>query len=438
MSDLLAARSQMAMSLAFHILFAAAGIGLPLLMVLAEALWLRTGDPLWRTLCKRWAKGTAILFAVGAVSGTVLSFELGLLWPGFMELAGPIIGMPFSLEGFAFFAEAIFLGVYLYGWDRVSPRVHLLSGVMVAISGVLSGMFVICANAWMNDPTGFTMVDGRVTEIRPWEAMFNPSSLPQGLHMTIAAFQAVGFGAAAIHAAALLKRPDSALHRRGFWLGLGVGGFFALVQPLSGHHIAQHIAVTQPMKLAAAEAHWETRARAPALLGGVADEEAETTRYALEIPLLLSVLAFNDPDAVVLGLKEVPPEDRPPVTLTHLSFDLMVGAGTLMAGVAALGGGLAIWRRRALTSRPYLWAVIVCGPLGFVAIEAGWMVTELGRQPWIIRGLMRTSEAVTPMPGLTAPFLVFTALYVVLGLIVIRLMRRVVLASLDAGEDEHA
>lgn len=438
MSDLLAARSQMAMSLAFHIVFAAIGIGLPLLMVLAEALWLRTGDPLWRALCLRWAKGTAVFFAVGAVSGTVLSFELGLLWPEFMELAGPIIGMPFSLEGFAFFSEAIFLGIYLYGWDRVSPRVHLASGVMVAISGVLSGLFVICANAWMNDPAGFTMVDGRVVEIRPWEAMFNPSAWPQGLHMTIAAFQAVGFGAAAVHALALLARPGHPLHRRGLYLSLAVGGLFALLQPLSGHHIAQNVAERQPVKLAAAEAHWETRTRAPMHLGGWADEEAEETRYSIEIPAMLSVLAFNDPDAEVLGLSDVPREDRPPVAITHLCFDLMVGCGMAMAAVSTLAGLFALRRRELLEHRRFLFAVVACGPLGFLAIEAGWMVTELGRQPWIIQGVMRTSEAVTPMPGLTVPFLVFTGLYVVLSLVVLRVMRRVVLASLDDGEAPHA
>lgn len=431
MTDLLAARAQMAMSLAFHIVFAAAGMGLPLLMALAEGLWLKTGDPAWKALCKRWAKGTAILFAVGAVSGTVLSFELGLLWPGFMELAGPIIGMPFSLEGFAFFAEAIFLGVYLYGWDRVSPRAHLLCGIGVAVSGLLSGLFVICANAWMNDPAGYTMVQGQITSIRPWEAMFNPSAGHQGLHMGIAAYQAVGFGAAAMHALALLRRPDHRLHRRGLALALAMGGLFALIQPLSGHQSAEHIAERQPMKLAAAEAHWETRAGAPALLGGWADEAAETTRYAIEIPYLLSVLATGDPHGVVPGLKEVPPENRPPVAVTHLAFDLMVGCGMAMAGLAVVAAGLAWKRREWLLSRRFLWVIVAMGPLGFVAIEAGWIVTEVGRQPWIIAGVMRTSEAVTPLPGLAAPFLGFTALYVALSLAVVRLLRRQVLISLD-------
>src|SRR5687767_4338758 len=193
MSDLLAARSQMAMSLAFHIIFAVVGIGMPLLMVIAERRWQKTGDGIYLDLAKRWAKGTAILFAVGAVSGTVLAFELGLLWPTFMEFAGPVIGMPFSLEGFAFFTEAIFLGVYLYGWDRIPPRAHIWSGIAVAVSGAASGIFVVIANAWMNAPTGFELVEGRITNIDPVAGMMNPMAFQQTLHMTLAAYAATGF-----------------------------------------------------------------------------------------------------------------------------------------------------------------------------------------------------------------------------------------------------
>src|SRR5213593_4434410 len=205
MTDLLAARAQMAMSLAFHIVFAVAGIAMPFMMAMAEAAWLRTGDESYRDLARRWSKGTAILFAVGAVSGTVLSFELGLLWPRFMRWAGPIIGMPFSLEGFAFFTEAIFLGVYLYGWERVSRRAHLATGVLVAVSGAASGIFVVIANAWMNTPAGFTLVRGAVVHVDPIAAMLNPAALSQTIHMTLAAYAATGFAVAGIHAFLLLK-----------------------------------------------------------------------------------------------------------------------------------------------------------------------------------------------------------------------------------------
>src|ERR1043165_5608414 len=239
MSDFMAARSQMAMSLAFHIIFAAVGIGMPLLMVIAEGLWLQRGAGTYLTLAKRWAKGTAILFAVGAVSGTVLSFELGLLWPGFMRFAGAIIGMPFSLEGFAFFTEAIFLGIYIYGWKRVSPLVHWLSGVMVAASGALSGVFVVTANAWMNSPSGFRLENGRPVDIDPIAAMFNPSSFQQVLHMTIASYVATGAAVAGIHAWMLLRDHTNQFHRRALAITLAVAGVSAVLQPLSGHHSAQ-------------------------------------------------------------------------------------------------------------------------------------------------------------------------------------------------------
>src|SRR6267142_2089545 len=230
MNDLIFARSQMAMSLAFHIVFAALGIGMPLLMAIAEAMYLRTKQPVYLNLCQRWAKGTAILFAVGAVSGTVLSFELGLLWPKFMENAGAIIGMPFSLEGFAFFTEAIFLGVYLYGWDRIAPRAHLLAGILVALSGALSGVFVVTANAWMNAPAGFELVNGEITKIDPIRAMLNPAAFQQVLHMLLAAYAATGFAVAGIHALLLLRQPMNAFHRRALTIGLVVGAPAALLQ----------------------------------------------------------------------------------------------------------------------------------------------------------------------------------------------------------------
>jgi len=246
MSDLLAARAQMATSLAFHILFAVAGIAMPVLMVVAEWRWRRSGDPLDLDLAKRWSKGTAILFAVGAVSGTVLSFELGLLWPSFMEYAGPIIGMPFSLEGFAFFTEAIFLGIYLYGWDRISPRAHLASGVLVAVSGIASGIFVVIANAWMNAPVGFRIVNGRPADIDPLGAMMTPAAFTQTTHMTLAAFSATAIAVAGIHAWFVRRDPDAPFHRRALSIALLVAIPSSLAQPVVGHWSAQHVARHQP------------------------------------------------------------------------------------------------------------------------------------------------------------------------------------------------
>ncbi len=424
MTDLLAARSQMAMSLAFHIIFAVAGIAMPLMMCIAEWRWLRTRDETWLTLTKRWAKGTAILFAVGAVSGTVLSFELGLLWPEFMRWAGAIIGMPFSLEGFAFFTEAIFLGIYLYGWDRVSPLAHLAAGAIVALSGAASAVFVVIANAWMNTPTGFRLVDGKPVDIDPIAAMMNPSALGQTIHMLLAAYAAVGFAVAGIHAYLMLRDRNNLFHRRALAIALVVGGSSAILQPISGDLLGQTVARYQPVKLAAMEGQFKTERGAPLRIGGWPDEESRTTRYAIEIPYGMSLLAFHDPQAVVKGLEEFPPDTWPPVAIVHIAFQVMVGAGGLMM-LIALWAAISAWRRKALPDSPwFLRAVVLASPLGFIAIEAGWVVTEVGRQPWIIQGVMRTAEAVTPMPGLIVPFVTFTLLYIFLAVIVVWLLVR--------------
>jgi cytochrome d ubiquinol oxidase subunit I len=429
MSDLLAARSQMALSLGFHILFAVAGIAMPLLMVIAEDRWIRRGDAVCLELARRWAHGTAILFAVGAVSGTVLSFELGLLWPKFMAFAGPIFGLPFALEGFAFFVEAIFLGVYLYGWDRVRPRVHWLAGVTVAVSGALSGVFVVIANAWMNTPAGFRMLDGRAVDVDPWAAMANAAAPTEVLHMTLAAYAAIGFAVAGIHAFVLLRDPRRPLHRRALAIALSVGGVAAVLQPVSGDLSARHVARHQPAKLAALEGQFHTERGAPLRIGGWPDEEARRTRYALEIPYGLSLLAFHDPQAEVKGLDTVPEADWPPVAVVHVAFQVMVGCGAVLA-LTALAGAVLAWRRRGLPDpRWYLRLLVACAPLGLLAVEAGWTVTEVGRQPWIVRGVMRTSEALTPMPGLVVPFATFTLLYLVLGVVVAALLKRQVFAS---------
>jgi cytochrome d ubiquinol oxidase subunit I len=429
MRDLLAARSQMGMSLAFHIIFAVVGIGMPALMVISEYRWRVTGDAGYLELAKRWSKGTAILFAVGAVSGTVLSFELGLLWPEFMKQAGPIIGMPFSLEGFAFFTEAIFLGVYLYGWDRISPRAHVISGVIVAVSGAASAVFVVIANAWMNTPRGFTLVDGKFTNIDPIAAMMTPAAFPQTLHMVLAAFAATGFAVAGIHAAMLLRDPRNEFHRRALSIAILIGAPAALIQPLSGDISARYVAQQQPAKLAAMEGLFETTRGAPLSVGGIASEEERRTKYAIEIPYGLSLLAYHDPHAEVKGLSEFPRNDWPPVAIVHLAFDAMVGLGSLMALVSAIVLFM-VWRKRDIVAQRWLMmAIVVCAPMGFLCIEAGWTVTELGRQPWVIYGILRTADAVTPMPGLIVPFVTFTALYCFLGIIVAMLLYQQVVRS---------
>ncbi len=424
----------MGMSLAFHIIFAALGIGLPLLMVIAEGVYLRTGNPIFLELAKRWSRGSAILFAVGAVSGTVLSFELGLLWPGFMEKAGAIIGMPFSLEGFAFFTEAIFLGVYLSGWKLLSPMVHWLSGVLVVIGGVASAAFVVTANAWMNVPAGFKVVDGKITDIDPIAAMLNQGSFHQVIHMVLAAFIATAFSAAAVHAFFLLRDQRDLFHRNALGIALVVGCVCVPLQIWSGDLSGRTVARLQPAKLAAMEANYHTQSGAPINIRGIPHDDSGTIRYAITIPRGLSLLAARDPQATIAGLDAFPREDWPNVRFVHWSFDLMVGCGFVLLFVSIATGILWLKYRRVPDSRWLLCSLVAAGPLGFIAMEAGWMVTELGRQPWIIYGVMRTRDAVTPMPGIAVPFALFTLVYLFLGFMVAYLLRREFLRATDSSQ----
>ena len=424
LNDLFFARSQMGMSLAFHIIFAVIGMAMPLLMVVSEGCYLWTRNPIYIELSKRWAAGTTILFAVGAVSGTVLSFELGLLWPKFMEYAGAIIGMPFSLEGFAFFTEAIFLGIYLYGWNRVPPVLHWLAGIVVAVSGVLSAIFVVLANAWMNAPAGFDVVNGQPVNINPIAAVFNPASLHETIHMVLAAYVATSFLVAGIHAFFLLRDPQSVFHRASCSIALIVACVSIPLQMVSGDFAAREVAKLEPPKLAAMEAHYKTGTGVPLMIGGIPNDDTGKVSYALQIPYGLSMLVGYSPQTKVVGLEDFPRDQWPNVRLVHPSFDIMVGTGSALLAVAVWVVWI-WWRTRRLPDNKWLLRALVgCAPLGFIAVETGWFVTELGRQPWIIYGVMRTRDAVTPMPGLFVPFTTFTVVYLLLGVIVIFLLRR--------------
>ncbi|MBD3422581.1 MAG: cytochrome ubiquinol oxidase subunit I [Chitinivibrionales bacterium] len=424
MTNLLAARSQMAISLGFHIIFAAIGMTMPFFMSVAHWKWLRTGDETYHALTKAWSKGVAMLFATGAVSGTVLSFELGLLWPGFMEKSGAVIGMPFSWEGTAFFVEAIAIGVYLYGWNRLPKWTHWACGLVVGIAGVVSGIFVTCANAWMNAPTGFDWVNGEAINIDPFKAMFNPAWLQMGLHMTIAAFQATGFGVAGIHAFLYLRNRHIELHKRAMIIALVFGAVASLIMPFSGDVNAKSIAKRQPEKLAAMEAHFHTGAKAPIWIGGIPNEKNRSVRYGIKIPGILSFLSFGNFDAVVAGLEEFPEDEWPPVAIVHSAFQIMVGIGFLLAAVSLLFIIFRIRKKQEYARNWFLWILTACIPLGFIAIEAGWVVTEVGRQPWIIYRILKTADTVTPMPGVVAPMVMFSGVYLLLAVVVTWLMAR--------------
>lgn len=433
MTDVEFARSQMALSLMFHIVFAAVGVAMPALMVLAEVLARRTGDHEYTDLAKAWAKGTAVLFAVGAVSGTVLSFELGLLFPGFMSKAGALIGPGFALEGVAFFTEAIFLGIYLYGRDRLPPRLHLAAGVGVALSGVSSALLVTLVNAWMQQPRGFQVAaDGTWTDLDPVAALTPPYAVHELLHSIPAYYMAAGLCAAGVHAVGLLRAPGSGFHRKALGIALAVATPAALVMPVTGHLAGQRVAELQPLKLAAMESQFETQRGAPLRLGGIPDEDARKVDWVIEVPGGLSFLATSSFDGEVKGLEEFPRADWPhPVT--HYGFQVMVVIGTASAAVLAVALVLRL-RRGAWPEQPwFLRTVVALGPLAFVALQAGWVVAEVGRQPWIVYGVQRTADAVTPMPGLVVPFTTFTLVYLGLAAACVFVLLRIFGSSPGLG-----
>ncbi len=439
MDDFIAARSQMALSLGFHIVFSCIGMVMPFFMAVSHYYYLKTNQPVYKNVTKAWSKGVAIFFATGAVSGTVLSFELGLLWPEFMLHAGPIFGLPFSLEGTAFFIEAIALGFFLYGWDRFNKWFHWFTGVVVGISGLVSGILVVAANAWMNTPTGFTYANGQYTDIDPVKAIFNPAWFSQSLHMSIAAFAATGFAVAGIHALMMLKRKNVVFHTKAFKIAAVFGAAAAILQPLSGDISAKFVAKTQPAKLAAMEAHFTTEKSAALIIGGVPDVKNSKVNYALKIPGGLSFLANGDFKSEVKGLDSFPEEERPPVTIVHYAFQIMVALGMMMMGIAIMYFIAVLRKRQWRNSRWLLQLFVWATPLGFIALEAGWIVTEVGRQPWIIYGVMKTKDAVTPMPGIVYSFYLFSAVYISLAMIVTFMLYRQIkmvdkLYDIPAGE----
>lgn len=413
-SDLFAARTQMAFTLGSHIIIACFGVGLPILMSIAEYLSLR-GDPVWRAIAVRWSKAFAVLFAIGAVSGTVLSFELGLLWPNFMATWGEVIGLPFALEGFAFFIEAIFAGIYLYGWDRLPPRVHWLTSIPIAVSGFMSAWFVVTANAWMNAPAGFQWNKDIVPHnIEPFAAMFNAATWAQTTHMILAAYMVSGFCVASYYAMHWFRGNRTVYIQRAMLLGLWLGCLATPLQLLSGDWCAKVVAKTQPAKFAALEATFATTTYAPLHIGGIPDESRGVVHYSLSVPGMLSFLAHGDFSAEVTGLDAFKAEDRPPVAVVHIAFQIMVGLGVYLF-ILSVWFGLLRFRKRPVTeSGRFILFLIPAGLAAIVAMEAGWVVTEVGRQPWIVQGYMRTKEAVTGATGLWSIFFATLAIYVVL------------------------
>ena len=430
--DLWAARAQMALSLAWHIVIACFGVGLPLLVLVAEFRAQRGGGAVYDELAHRWAKVLGVLFAVGAVSGTILSFEMGILWPRLMATFGSVLGLPFAIEGIAFFIEAIFIGIYLYGWDRLSPRVHLLTGIPIVIGGIASAWFVVTANAWLNQPVGFTLTNVVVTGVDPWGAILNPATPIETTHMILAALMVTGFGIAAGHAWGLRRDAGSRLHRTGFLVAFTLAALVTPAQIVVGDAAAQFLATNQPIKLAAIEGLYESRRNAPLSIGGIPVDGK--MYFALQIPSGLSLLAFRDPNALVQGLNTVPVDQRPPVLPVHIAFQVMVAIGFALLGLSAWLAW-SWWRRREMPgSRWFLLGSILAGPGALIAMEAGWIVTELGRQPWIVYGVMRVDEAVTAARGLPIGLFTLVGVHIALTAGTVLVLRR----TLAPGPSEPA
>lgn len=422
---LLPARDQMALSLGSHIVLACFGVAFPSMIFVVHLLGIR-GNATALELAKRWSKVSAVLFAIGAVSGTVLSFEMGLLWPGLMGKYGDVLGLPFAFEGLSFFVEAIFLGIYLYGWGRMTPKVHLLMLLPMATAGVVGTFCVLAVNAWMNNPTGFSLNGaGDVVDVQPWQAMFNSGVWLMFAHMWVGAFVVVGFCVSGVYAVGMLKGRRDAHHQLGFMVPFLFATVFALTQPLVGHVLGLRLAEHQPAKLAAFELAPHTENPAPLTLGGIlVDGEV---KYALKIPMIGSLIARNDINKPVPGLDEFPKEDLPPVNMAHIAFQGMVGLGTLLAGVVALFWFLRWRKRNLLENKWFLRFSAISGGLAILALELGWIATEVGRQPWVVYGFLRTEDAATDNPYLWWSLAGTTIVYVLMGTaayVVLRSMAR--------------
>ncbi len=430
-ADLFEARQMQALSLGVHIPLVCFGISFPAMILFLEGLWLRTGDEVYKTLAKRWSKAMLLLFAVGVVTGTVLSFEFGLLWPNFTATFGEVFGLGFMLEGFSFFIEAIFIGIYVYGWDRLKPKMHFLCGIPIVITGITGSLMVIAVNGWMNNPVGFDVFEGRVVNVRPWEALFNDFLAHEFVHMYIAGYLVAGFIVAGIYAVAWLKGRRDRYHRIGLVVPLTIAALAAPVQIVVGDWAARTVAERQPIKLAAFEGLPENEKGAPFTIGGIyVDDEM---KYGLQVPKLLSLLADHELNSEVTGLSSVPKEDQPPVNVVHLSFQAMIAIGTGLA-VLSLVYLWTWWRRRRLPRSKWFYrAVVAAGPLAVVALIAGWITTEVGRQPWVVYGVMRTSEAVTRAGGLKAGYIFLIVLYTALAGAVWWLLRRLASHPVESG-----
>jgi cytochrome d ubiquinol oxidase subunit I len=421
------------MTLGFHAIFATLGVGIPLMIAIAEFIGIRKQDPHYTQMAKRWARGFVISVAVGVVTGTAISLQLALVWPNFMKLAGNVIALPLFMEVFAFFFEAIFLGIYLYTWERFkNPYIHWLLTIPIVTGAGMSAVFITTVNGFMNQPGGFTMEGGQFTAVDPVQAMLNTATFSKVFHVLSSAYLTGAALLAGIAAFTMLRKGVTGYHRKALKLMMAVALLFGLLNTLAGDVSAKFLAEHQPEKLAAAEWHFETESGADLILLGWLNAEHKIIG-ALHLPKLLSFLAFGDFKAEVTGLNEFPPEDQPPL-LVHYLFDLMAGVGFLLLGISVLYFVFVFWRKRNELNKWLLRVIALGAPLALIGVELGWFYAELGRQPWIIRGYMRVEEAATTSPSVIILFFLFLLLYIVLGAVSIFVFRRMFKTT---GEGEH-
>jgi cytochrome bd ubiquinol oxidase subunit I len=418
MDDLVIARSMFGTTMAFHIIFATIGVGLPFMILLAELMYQRTKDFQYAVMAKRWTKAFAVLLGVGIPTGTIAGVQLSLLWPGFMEVIGRVMALPFQIEIYAFFIEALFMSIYVYAADRIPPWMRTVSLTLVAIGALGSAVLITNVHAFEGTPAGFRVENGEIVDVDPWKAFFNPSFFITAGHVALSAYTTGAFVVASVSAYKMLKNEIGSklylFHRKALILTVVVGGFFALLTAFNGHASAQYLHEYQPEKLAAAEGLFETQTHAPLAIGGFTDKETQEVKWAIEIPWALSFLAGNSFETKVVGLNDFPEEWWPPLYI-HTLFNVMVGIGSLLILLAVIVIVWNKWLKKDRFPKPLMWLLVLSGPLSIIAIESGWIFACTGRQPWTIYRILLTEDSATTAGNLGILFIFFIIVYIILA-----------------------
>ncbi|MCM3585889.1 cytochrome ubiquinol oxidase subunit I [Mesobacillus maritimus] len=445
MDDLLIARSLFGTTMAFHIIFATIGVGLPLMILTAELLYQKSKDLEYVVMAKRWTKAFAVLLGVGIPTGTIAGTQLSLLWPGFMEVIGRVMPLPFQIEIYAFFIEALFMSIYVYAAERIAPWMRIVSLILVALGALASAVLITNVHAFQGTPAGFRIEDGNIVDVNPWAAFFNASFFVTAGHVALSAYVTGAFVVASVAAFKMLRNEYGSrlykFHQKALMISLVVGGIASFGTALNGHSAAQYLHEYQPEKLAAAEGLFETQSHAPLAIGGITDRETESVKWGIEIPWALSFLAGNSFDTVVVGLNDFPEEWWPPLFI-HTLFNAMVLIGSLLIMIAFAG---IVWKKFLKKDRfPkwFLWLLVTSGPLAVAAIEFGWIFACTGRQPWVIYRILSTAQAATTATDLGLLFILFIAVYIILAIAVVLVLlyyfkKNTVLDDIRRAEDKN-